>query len=210
MIRTLIADDHEVVRQGVKRIIEDTPDLWVTGEAENEQAVIEQLSTQTWDIVLLDISMPGRGGLEVLQYIKQTHARLPVLMFSMHPVEQYAVRAFKAGAAGYLSKDCIAEELVGAIRKVARGGRYISPSVSEHLALEVTRDSDQPLHQSLSNREFQVLCLFGAGKTATEIAETLCLSVKTISTYRSRILEKMCLNTTAELIRYAIQHQLDD
>ena len=208
MIRILVADDHAVVREGVKRIVADTSDLVVAGEASQGHEVLSQVAAWTYDVVLLDISMPGRSGLEVLQQLKREYPALSVLVFSMHPENQYALRAFKAGASGYLTKDSIPEELVAAIRKIVRGGRYVSPSLAEYLVVEVTTGSDKPLHASLSDREYQVLGLLASGKTVTEIANGLSLSVKTVSTHRSRILEKMHMKTNAELIHYAIRHRL--
>jgi DNA-binding NarL/FixJ family response regulator len=169
---------------------------------------LSKAAARTCDVVLLDISMPGRSGLEILQQLKRAHPALPVLVFSVHPENQYALRAFKAGASGYLTKDSIPEELVTAIRKVVRGGRYVSPSLAEHLVLEVTTGADKPPHASLSDREYQVLCLLASGKTVTEIAKELALSVKTVSTHRSRILAKMRMKTNAELMHYAIRHRL--
>ena len=206
----LIADDHAVVREGVKRILYDMDHSITVGEASNGQELLAKAAAKTWDVVLLDISMPGRNGLEVLRQLKCTHPALPVLVFSMHPENQYAVRAFRAGAAGYLTKDSIAEELVTAIRRVVGGRPYVSAALAEHLVLEVTRDPDTPLHARLSDRELQVLCMLGTGKTVTDIAAELLLSVKTVSTYRSRILEKMHLRSNAELIYYAVRHQLVD
>jgi two-component system, NarL family, invasion response regulator UvrY len=208
MVRILVADDHAVVREGVKRIVADTSDLVVAAEASQSQEVLSKVAARTCDVVLLDISMPGRSGLEILQQLKRAHPALPVLVFSVHPENQYALRAFKAGASGYLTKDSIPEELVTAIRKVVRGGRYVSPSLAEHLVLEVATGSDKPPHASLSDREYQVLCLLASGKTATEIAKELSLSVKTVSTHRSRILAKMHMKTNAELMHYAIRHRL--
>lgn len=208
MIRVLVADDHGVVREGIKRILDETLDLRVAGEVADGQGVYAKVRAEAWDVILLDISMPGRNGLEVLQHLKCIRPDLPVLVYSMHPGSQYAIRAFKAGARGYLSKDRLPRELVEAIRKVSRGGRYVSASLAEQLVVEMNRASDQPLHDSLSDREHQVLCLLGAGRAVTEIADELSLSPKTISTYRARILEKLQLNTTAELIHYAIRHEL--
>jgi DNA-binding NarL/FixJ family response regulator len=208
MIRILVADDHAVVREGVKRIVADTSDLVVAAEASQSQEVLSKVAARTCDVVLLDISMPGRSGLEILQQLKRAHPALPVLVFSVHPENQYALRVFKAGASGYLTKDSIPEELVTAIRKVVRGGHYVSPSLAEHLVLEVTTGSDKPPHANLSDREYQVLCLLASGKTATEIAKELSLSVKTVSTHRSRILAKMHMKTNAELMHYAIRHRL--
>jgi two-component system, NarL family, invasion response regulator UvrY len=210
MMRILIADDHAVVREGVKRILDDMKGAIVVEEASNGQELLAKATTKTWDVVLLDISMPGRNGLEVLRQLKSIHATLPVLVFSMHPEDQYAVRAFKAGAAGYLTKDSIPEELVTAIRRVIGGRRYVSAALAEHLVLEVTHDPDMPPHARLSDRELEVLRMLGSGRTVTHIATELSLSVKTISTYRSRILEKMHLRSNAELIHYAVRHQLVD
>ncbi len=210
MMRILIADDHAVVREGVKRILDDMKGVIVVEEASNGQELLAKATTKTWDVVLLDISMPGRNGLEVLRQLKSIHAALPVLVFSMHPEDQYAVRAFKAGAAGYLTKDSIPEELVTAIRRVVGGRRYVSAALAEHLVLEVMHDPDMPPHARLSDRELQVLRMLGSGRTVTHIATELSLSVKTISTYRSRILEKMHLRSNAELIHYAVRHQLVD
>jgi two-component system, NarL family, invasion response regulator UvrY len=209
-MRLLIADDHAVVREGVKRILTTMNDCLVVGEASNGQELIAKATVETWDVVLLDISMPGRNGLDVLRQLKSTCPLLPVLVFSMHPEQQYAMRAFKAGAAGYLTKESIPEELVTAIRKVVQGGRYVSPAMAEYLVDEVARPSDAPAHSILSDRELQVLCLLASGKTVTQIAAELSLSVKTVSTHRSRMLEKMHMKTNAELIHYAIRHRLVD
>jgi two-component system, NarL family, invasion response regulator UvrY len=208
MIRILIADDHAVVREGVKRILADTDDLMIAGEASQGQEVLAKVSAEAWDMVLLDISMPGRNGLDVLRQLKLAYPELPVLVFSMHPENQYAVRAFKAGAAGYLTKESIPEELVAAIRKVVQGRRYVSPALAEHLVIELGGSVDSPLHAHLSDRESQVLCMLASGKTVTAVAADLALSIKTISTHRSRILRKLHLRTTAELIHYAVRHHL--
>jgi DNA-binding NarL/FixJ family response regulator len=208
MIRMLVVDDHLVVREGIKRIVADTPDLCVAGEAQDGQEALERLETAAWDVVLLDLALPGRNGLEVLHDVKRTHPKVPVLVFSVYAEDQYAVRALKAGAAGYLTKCCLPEELVQAIRKVARGGRYVSASLAEYLVVALTEESDHPLHESLSEREYQVLCLLAAGKKVTAITAELALSAKTISTYRARLLDKLHLHTTGELIHYAIRHGL--
>jgi len=208
MMRILIADDHAVVREGVKRILDDLDGSIVVGEASNGQELLAQATSNTWDVVLLDISMPGRNGLDILRQLKSIQPLLPVLVFSMHPEGQYAIRAFKAGAAGYLTKDSIPEELVTAIRRVVGGGRYVSAAFAEDLVMEVARDSDLPLHAKLSDREMQVLCMLGMGKTVSDITAELSLSVKTVSSYRSRILEKMHLQSNAELIHYTVRHQL--
>ena len=208
MIRVLVADDHAVVREGVKRILAETDDLVIAGEASDGPEVLAKAVAEAWDLVLLDITMPGRNGLEVLQQLRRLRPTLPVLVFSMHPENQYAVRAFKAGAAGYITKDSIPEELVAAIHKVVQGRRYVSPALAEYLILDIAHDPNIPPHARLSDRELQVLCLLASGKTVTESAEELSLSVKTVSTYRRRILEKMHMKTTAELIHYAVRHQL--
>lgn len=210
MIRLLIADDHTVVREGVKRIIADTPDLVVAGEASTGQEVKDQMATATWDAVLLDISLPDSSGMEVLHHLKRHHPRLPILMFSVHPEGQYAVRALRAGASGYLTKDSAPSELVTAIRKVVQGGKYVSSSLAEQLAVKMATDTEKPLHEKLSDREYQVLCMLASGKTVTEIAKALSLSVKTISTHRARILGKMSMKTNAELTYYAIHQSLVD
>ena len=208
MIRILVADDHAVVREGLKRIIAATTDMMVAGEAVNGQQVLDLVGSGSWDVVLLDISMPGRGGLDVLRQLKAEHPRLPVLVLSMYSEDQYAVRVLKAGGAGYLTKDSAPEELVNAVRRVIRGRKYIGPATAERLAVDLDLDFQEAPHEALSDREYQVLCLLGSGKTVSEIADRLALSVKTISTYRTSILEKMKMNTTAELIRYAIRHNL--
>jgi len=210
MINVLIADDHTIVREGLKQILEETSDLSVVGEAKNGWEVLEMIRNAEFDVVVLDISLPGKSGLEVLKNLKDEHPNLPVLILSMHPEEQYAVRMLKAGAAGYLTKECAPDELVTAIRKVARGGKYITPSLAERLAFALGDDVSQPLYTKLSDREYTVMCLIASGKTITEIAAELCLSPKTISTYRSRILEKMHMKTNTELMHYAMEHGLVD
>jgi two-component system invasion response regulator UvrY len=210
MIRALIADDHAVVRQGLKQILGDTPEMVVAGEATTGQEVLDKVRAETWDVVVLDISMPDRSGLDVLKQLRSERPKLPVLVLSMHSEDQYAVRVLKAGASGYLTKDSAPDELVKAIRKVVSGGRYVSSFLAEKLAFEIGTDSSRLPHETLSDREFQVLRLIAAGKSVTEIAAELCLSVKTVSTYRARMLEKMNLGTTAELIHYAMQNHLID
>lgn len=210
MMRVLIADDHAVVRQGLKQILGDTPEMLVAGEATNGQEVLDKVRAETWDVVVLDISMPDRSGLDILKQLRSERPKLPVLVLSMYSEDQYALRVLKAGASGYLTKDSAADELVKAIRKVVSGGRYVSPLLAEKLAFEIGGDSSRLPHESLSDREFQVLRLIAAGKSVKEIAAELGLSVKTVSTYRARMLEKMKLGTTAELIHYAIQNRLID
>ncbi|HZM85638.1 MAG TPA: response regulator transcription factor [Blastocatellia bacterium] len=208
MIRILIADDHAIVRRGLKQIVSEQADMIVASEAENAREVLDLVRTQKWDVVVLDINMPGRNGLEVLKELKRENPKLPVLILSIHPEEQYGVRVLKAGAAGYLTKDSAPDELVLAIRKVHRGGKYISASLAETLVYELVAKTDGPRHETLSDREYQVMTMIASGKTVGEIGEELSLSVKTISTYRSRVLGKMNMRTNAELTQYAIQNQL--
>ena len=210
MIKILIADDHAVVRRGLKQILAEEPNMAVFGEACNAQEVLKNVREQNWDIVILDITMPDRSGLEVLKELKNIRPKLPVLILSIHPEEQYAVRVLKAGAAGYMTKESAPEELVKAVRKVIKGSKYIRPSLAEKLAFDLETDSEKPLHEALSNREYQVMCMIASGKTVKEIAKKLYLSVKTISTHRARILEKMKMKTNAELTHYAIKNRLVD
>src|SRR6266446_1314586 len=191
MIRILVVDDHAVVRDGLRRIFDEAPGETVFGEASTPQEAMRLVREGSWDAVVLDISLGGRNGLEFLKELKQIRPRLPVLILSMHSEEQYARRAFKAGAAGYITKDSSRAELVNAINKVAAGGRYVSPMLAETLVVDMVRGTDKPLHEALSDREFEVMCLIASGKTVSQIAELLSLSDKTISTYRARILEKM-------------------
>jgi DNA-binding NarL/FixJ family response regulator len=208
MIRVFIADNQVVVREGIKRILGDVADMLVVGEAQLDQTLSTRIDTAAADLVILDMPMSGGNGLEILQDLKQTQGSRPVLVFSRHPEPHHAMRAFKAGATGYLTKDCRPEELICAIRKVAQGGCYASPAVAEHLILSMAQEAEQPLHARLSNREYEVLCMLASGKTVSAIGVELDLSVKTISTYRSRLLEKLQMRTTAELIHYALQHRL--
>lgn len=208
MINVLIADDHPVVRQGIKQILAEDSEIGGLGEAKNSQEVLDQIRKSDWDVIILDITMPGRGGLDTLKEIKGERPRLPVLILSIHPEDQYAVRALKAGAAGYLTKESAPDDLIKAIKKVHSGGKYISNSLAEKLALHLERDAQKQPHESLSDREYQVLCMIASGKKVKDIAENLSLSVKTISTYRARILEKMKMKSNADLIHYAIQNRL--
>ena len=208
MIKVLVADDHAVVRKGLKQIISETPDMIVSGEASNGLEVIKKIKSGKYDVVVLDISMPGKSGLDVLREIKTLNLNLPVLILSMHPEDQYAVRLLQSGASGYLSKERAPRELVTAIRKVSQGGKYITSNVAEELASEIEFDYTIPPHERLSNREFQVMCLIASGKTVTEIAHELFLSAKTISTYRSRILLKMRMSSNAQLTHYAVKNGL--
>jgi len=208
MIRILVADDHAIVRRGLRQIVADESDMQVVGEAQTTQEILDLARQEEWDVIVLNISMPGRGGFEALKALKQTHSKRPVLVLSMYPEDQFAVRAFRAGAAGYMTKESAPEELVQAIRKVVRGGKYVSPSLAEKLAAELGEDAERPPHEALSEREYHVLCLLASGKTVTQIAAEMSLSVKTISTYRVRLLEKMRMRTNAEVTRYAIEHRL--
>jgi DNA-binding NarL/FixJ family response regulator len=209
-MKVLIADDHAVVRRGLKETINESFPKTTFGEAKTAQEAIESVRRQDWDVVILDISMPGKSGLDILDDLKRLRPKVPVLFLSMHPEEQYAKRALKAGAAGYLTKESVPEELKTAVKRVLGGGRYVSATLAEKLAYDLRHGSDVPVHELLSDREFQVLRMIASGKTVKEIAGEISLSVKTISTYRSRILEKTGLKTTAELIRYALQSQLVD
>ena len=208
MIRLFIADDHPVVRAGLRGIIDGEPDFEVVGEARDGGDMLARIGRTPADVLLLDVSMPGPGFLEVLSCLRQDHPRVAVLVLSVHPEDQYAVRALRAGAAGYLTKDHSPEELVAAIRKVHRGGKYVSPSLAEKLAVGLEIGAASSPHEQLSNREYDVLCLLGSGRTVKEIASRLALSPKTVSTYRARVLEKMKLATNADLVRYAAQHGL--
>ena len=210
MIRIFIADDHAVVREGLKHILSEMPDVLVAGEAGNGQEVLEKIARKEYDLILLDIAMPGRDGLEILKDLKLQKPKLPVLILSMFPEEQYALRALKSGASGYLTKDSIPDELIKAVRKILKGGKYISSSFSEKLLFSFDNDAEKPIHETLSDREYQVLRMIASGKTLQGIADELALSVKTINTYRSRILEKMGMKNNAELTHYAIKHHLVD
>jgi len=210
MIKVLVADDHTLVRKGLKKILLDTKDVKVVDEASDDKEILTKVSNNDYDLVLLDISLPGRNGIDVLKQIKCMKPELPVLILSMYPEEQYAIRSIKAGASGYLTKESAPDELIDAIRKVAWGRKYITSSLAERLAMEIGEKTGRLLHESLSDREYQVMCMIASGKTVKEIAETLSLSVKTISTYRARILEKMHLKNNAQLTYYAIKHGLVD
>ena len=210
MKRILIVDDHEVLREGVKRIFDKQAGAVSFGEASSGPEALRLAREQDWDIVVLDLSLGGRNGLEVLKELKQIRTRLPVLILSMHTEVQFARRAFKAGASGYITKDSPRSELTKAINKVIDQGRYISQALAEKLVVDIGRDADRPPHETLSDREFEVMRLIASGKTAGEIAKLLSLSDSTISTYRGRILEKMGMKTNAELTHYAIQSKLVD
>ena len=210
MLRILIADDHPIVRRGLRQTIAETSDMVVADEASNGWEVLSEVRASYYDVVLLDISMPGRSGVDILRELKNKRPRLPILILSIHPEEQYAVSALRAGASGYLTKESAPDELVAAIRKVSMGGKYVSSSLAEKLASDLETSDEQPAHKTLSDREYQVMCMVASGKTVTEIAQELSLSVKTISTYRSRILEKMKMKNNVELAYYAIKNRLVD
>lgn len=208
MIKILIADDHSIVRRGLHQILlEGFPNAHI-GEVSDAEELIKQVMAEPWDVVISDLSMPGRSGLDALIQIKQIAPKLPVLILSIHPEEQYAVRSLKAGASGYLSKDLAPDELVIAVQRVMLGKKYITASIAEKLASFLENDSNKPIHEYLSDREFSVLKYIAAGKTVSEIAEILFLSVTTVSTYRSRILAKMNMKTNSDLTVYAIEHKL--
>lgn len=208
MVRTLIVDDHCVIRRGLRHILGGDDDQFLVGEATNAHEALKQLREHTWDVVLLDISLPDKDGIETLHQLRKEFPKLRVIMLSSHSEEQFAVRALKAGAWGYLRKCCSPEELVVAVRRVHAGERYISATVAELLAVNLENSPDAPLHACLSNREYQILRLFASGKSVTQTATTLRLSVKTISEYRSRMLKKLGLATNADVTRYAIDHKL--
>ncbi len=207
-IRVLIADDHAIVREGLKQIIGDSGLITVAGEAENAQQAIQKVREGGFDVLLLDISMPDRNGIDVLKQVKKELPTLPVLMLTMHREDQYAIRAMKAGASGYLSKQTAPSQLVNALQLVAHGRKYITPSLAEEMANQIGDDHGKPLHETLSDREYQTLIMIASGKTVTEIAVELSLSVKTISMYRARLLQKMRLRHNAELTHYAMRHKL--
>jgi DNA-binding NarL/FixJ family response regulator len=207
MLKILIADDHAIVRRGLMQVLSDERDLEVS-EAVTPHEVARLVREQSWDVVVLDLDMPGKNGLDLLKEIKAEHPKLPILILSMHPEDQFAVRSLRAGAAGYLTKASAPDDLVKAIRKISKGGRHITEAVADKLAFNLNEKAEKPPHESLSDREYQVLCLIASGKTVGEIAPELSLSVPTVSTYRTRILEKMGMRTNAELTHYAIRQGL--
>jgi len=209
-MRILIADDHPIFRAGVKEILLKEKDVESIGEADTGHKVLELARKRRWDVVLLDLTMPGKDGLEVLQDLRRERPELPILVLSAHPEDQLALRLLKSGAAGYLTKDKAPEVLLTAIRKVLRGEKYISESLAEKIALDTVSGATKSLHEMLSQREYQVMAMIAAGKTGKEIAKKLFLSIRTVSTYRTRVLEKMKMKTNAELIRYALQNKLVD
>ncbi len=210
MTRVLLADDHSIMREGIKQILAKTDDLEVCGEAANGIEAMEQLRRADFDIIILDMSMPGRSGVELIRQIKAEHPKLSILVLTMHAEEQYAVRVVRAGASGYLTKESVASQLVEATRKVARGGHYVSASVMERLAFADKSSNSKDPHLLLSDREFEVFRCIVAGTSVSDIAQKLHLSVKTVSTHKTRILEKMQMQGTADLVRYAIKHRLCD
>jgi two-component system invasion response regulator UvrY len=207
MIRVITVDDHPVVRRGLKQIIAAEPDMQVVGEAENAREALLVIRETACDVVVLDITLPDASGLDVLSRLKSELPTLPVLIMSIHDEEPYALRVLKAGASGYLMKDSLPEELIKAIRKITSGGKYISPSIAERLASEFASPEKTP-HEKLSDREFQILCLIASGKSLKEIGEALCISGKTVSSYRARILEKLNMKTNADLVGYALKNRL--
>ena len=208
MIKVLIADDHSVVRKGLKQIIQEKSDMIVAGEATNGTEALEMARKGDWDVLVLDVSLPQRNGMEVLQEVRRSKPHLPVLILSVYPEEQFGIRVLKAGAAGYMNKASALDELVAAIRKVVAGGKYVSPTLAERFAFELSGDLTKAPHELLSDREYDVMRMMGAGKPPSDIAKELALSVKTVSTYRSRVLLKLSLKSNAELIRYVLEHNL--
>lgn len=208
MIRVLVADDHTIVRKGLKQLISEHPDMEVTGEARNGPEVLSEVMEKDYDMVLLDLSMPGRGGIETIKELKALRPKLSILVLTMHPEEEYAIRALRAGASGYLTKESAPEELITAMRKVAAGSKYISIKLAEELAFALGGDTEKAPHELLSDREFQIMTMIGSGKTVKVIAAELSLSMQTVSTYRARILTKMKMKNNAELTLYAIRHHL--
>ena len=207
MIKVIIVDDHPVVRRGLKQIIEDEPDMKVAGEAKNAGECFSLVQKTDCTLVMLDITLPDRNGFDVLKQLKYEHPNLPILILSVHPEEQYGLRFIKAGASGYLMKEGAPDELVKAIRKVNAGGKYVSASLAEKLVSHLEA-FDKPPHENLSNREFQILCMIAQGKSLKNIADELCIGEKTVSTYRSRIMEKMKIGTNSGLTRYALENKL--
>lgn len=210
MIRIVLADDHLIVRRGLKQILGEEVDFKVVGEAADGGQTLKLVQESSFDVLVLDMSMPGRSGVELIKLIKTEKPRLPILILTMHQEEQYAVRAIKSGAKGYLTKESAPEQLVSAIRKLAAGGAFITPAVAERIAMDFGAPTDEAPHTQLSNREYQIFEMIVAGKAVTAIADELCLSVKTVSTHKARILQKMRMSNSAELIHYAIEHLLVD
>jgi len=208
MLRILIADDHAIIRKGLKQILLEEYPSAIIEEVNDAEGVTKKTMSDEWDIIICDLSMPGRSGLDVVQQVKQNFPKLPVLILSIHPEEQYAIRVLRAGAAGYLSKDAATEELVKAVQRVLQGRKYVSSAIAEKMASELDQDTSKPPHEVLSDREFDVFKMLASGKTVSEIAEQLTLSITTVSTYRARILVKMNMKTNAELTRYGLENKL--
>jgi DNA-binding NarL/FixJ family response regulator len=208
MIKVLVADDHAIVRRGLRQILAETTDIVLAGEASTPQEIIQKVRDERWDVVVLDINLPGGNGLELLAEIRRERPGLPVLILTVYSEEQYAVRAIRAGAAGFLTKESAPDKLIEAVRKVAGGGRYVSSELAETLASLLAGESPGQLHERLSDREFEVMKMFAAGKTVSQIALELALSVKTVSTHRTRLLKKMGMKTNAELMHYAVRNHL--
>lgn len=207
-MRIILVDDHELIREGLKKVIAKESDIEVIGEAQNAEEMFELLSKNEIDIVILDITLPGRSGLDLIGEIKTHYPEVKVLILSMHPEDRFAVRALRAGAYGFITKGTASKILIEALRKIADGRKFITPTLAEHLAFELDVDHNKPLHENLSNREFEVMRLIAEGKSVSEIAEMLFISVNTVTSYRARIMEKMKMKTNAEIIRYAIEQNL--
>lgn len=210
MITVLVADDHTLLREGLKQILASTPDIVVADEAGDGKEVLKKAGERNYDVILLDIAMPGRNGIDICKQLKSMKPHLNILMLSMYPEEQFALRSLRAGAVGYLTKKSVPTELISAIRKVSKGERHISTSLANALASDLTDRASKPAHEILSDREYEIMCMIAAGKTLTEVARELSLSINTISTHRSRLLKKMNLRTNAELTYYAFQNRLVD
>jgi len=210
MIKILIADDHPIYRRGLKELLYDSFDDVTIDEAANSNQALSYVNKNSYQIILLDIAMPGRSGLDIIKDIKKASSKLSVLMLSAYPEEQYAIRALKSGASAYLTKKSVPDELIKAIKKVLHGGKYLTSSLAEKLAFAIEENNERPLHEKLSNREYQIMCMIASGKTVKIIADELNLSENTVSTYRTRTLEKMNLKNNAELTYYAIKHELID
>jgi two-component system invasion response regulator UvrY len=208
MIKILIADDHPIVRAGLKQYVSDTVDMIVADEASNGEEALQKALKKDYDVMLLDITLPERNGLDILKQLKKQKPALKVLVLTIHPEEQYAMRVLKSGASGYLTKESAPQELISAIRKVASGGRYLSPSFAEKLACDFLANQGKPLYETLSDREYQIMCMIAGGKKLNDIAKELILSVKTVSSYRSRLLHKLNIKSNMELVRYAIDNGL--
>jgi two-component system, NarL family, invasion response regulator UvrY len=208
MIRLFIADDHPLIRKGLREILEGEVDLEVVGEATNDQELLDGIRNRPPDVLITDLSMPGRGILTVIADVKRANPKLPILVLTMHPEERFAVRALRSGVSGYLTKDTAPEEIVRAVRTLARGQKYITASLAEKLALELGRDPEKPLHETLSNREFQIMRALAGGRKIKEIAGDLCISIHTVNTYKSRIMEKMGMKSVTELTMYALEKHL--